>query len=147
MNVVYIDLETYSEEDLKLYGAIKYAKHKTTEIILVTYAIDDKPERAFCPLHDDTPLELLTILSDSNAKVISHNAMFEHAVFKYKPLPNWPDLPISRFIDPMILARSLNLPTSLEKLGEYYKIAHPKLDTGLKLIKTFSIPQNTKRKK
>ena len=43
MNKLHIDFETRSELDIKKVGAYKYAKHPSTEILCMAYAIDDEP--------------------------------------------------------------------------------------------------------
>ena len=43
MPVLHLDLETYSEVDLKKVGVDVYARHPSTEVLMTAWAVDDGP--------------------------------------------------------------------------------------------------------
>lgn len=55
---VHIDVETYSEEDLKETGVYRYAEHESTSLNCLGYAIDDGPVHQWIPF-DDVPQAVL----------------------------------------------------------------------------------------
>ena len=42
-SMIYLDFETRSEADLTKVGAVAYAQHPSTEVIVACYARDDEP--------------------------------------------------------------------------------------------------------
>lgn len=46
---LHIDIETYSEADLKEVGLYRYAEHPSTELLVVCYAFDDGPVNVWLP--------------------------------------------------------------------------------------------------
>jgi DNA polymerase bacteriophage-type len=51
MTIAHIDFETFSEIDLKKAGLYRYAEDKSTEILCVAFAIDDKAPCLWVPLN------------------------------------------------------------------------------------------------
>ena len=51
MKRCHVDYETYSEVDLPKAGAYRYAEHESTEITVVSYAIDDGPVVLWVPVY------------------------------------------------------------------------------------------------
>jgi len=144
---LFIDIETYSKEDLLKYGHVKYAMHESTEILIVAWALDDGPCYSYTPYDTPTPEELLYSLKDQYVKIICHNAQFEYSIFKHanfnhpKTMYDWPALPISRFICTYTLAATLNIPASLGQLTKYLKLDVQKYSEGRKLMQMFCVPQ------
>lgn len=58
MSRLHIDIETYSEEDLKETGVYRYAEHESTSLNCLGYAIDDGPVHQWIPF-DDVPQAVL----------------------------------------------------------------------------------------
>lgn len=54
----HIDIESFSEEDLRASGVYRYAEHGSTEILVVCYAFDDDPVCTWVP-DDDLPSEIV----------------------------------------------------------------------------------------
>lgn len=75
---LHLDIETYSECDLKSAGVYRYAEHPSTEVLCMTYAFDDGPVKLITPglsLPEDLTSHIL-----SGGKVAAHNAQFERVV-------------------------------------------------------------------
>jgi DNA polymerase bacteriophage-type len=54
-----IDIETYSEENLKSAGLYRYAEHPSTDLLCVCWAFDDGPVSAWIPSADRSFLDAL----------------------------------------------------------------------------------------
>ena len=75
--MLYLDVETYSECELKKCGGFRYAQDSTTRVTLFGYAIDDAPAKVW----DVTtgiamPQDLKDALDDDDQLVLAHNSMF-----------------------------------------------------------------------
>lgn len=78
MSVLHLDLETFSECDLKEAGVYRYAEHPSTEILVIGYAFDDDEVKQWLP---GTPLPKdLTDHILAGGEVRAHNAAFERVV-------------------------------------------------------------------
>ena len=85
MNKLHIDFETRSELDIKKVGAYKYAKHPSTEILCMAYALNDEPVQIVKP--DDSFVELGHLFRDvfdGRTIMTAFNAYFERCIFKFK---------------------------------------------------------------
>lgn len=51
-NICHLDIETYSEAPLKKCGVYVYARHPSTEILVVCYAFGDGPVNVWVPLEE-----------------------------------------------------------------------------------------------
>ncbi|ENW7558984.1 DNA polymerase [Salmonella enterica] len=144
MELLYLDLETFSEADLKKCGSYSYAEHPSTEILLALYAIDDEPPKCWdCTAEDKMPDDLKQALRQvqrHKAKVVMHNGnMFDRLVIKNV----WGvELDTRDIIDTMVCAFRHSLPGSLAGLCEVLQIDEDlaKDKSGKALINRFSKP-------
>lgn len=116
--IMYLDLETRSELDVKKVGAWEYAAHPSTEIMCASYAIDDGPiqrwlEDDFVDLHSTIDIES----PPEGTLYCFHNAEFEAAIFEH--ILGW-QIPVQQILDSAAVARHANLPGKLEPLGEFF---------------------------
>lgn len=136
--ILWLDLETYSEIDIK-NGAYKYAEG--AEIILFSYAIDDAPARVVDIAHGEKyPPAVVDAFNNPDCICIAHNAQFDRTVLKkFVPAVANP----RRWKDSMIKAYSLSLPGSLAALCEYcgLPVDKAKDKEGGMLVRKFCIPQ------
>lgn len=151
-----IDLETYSDIDIKKCGAYKYAESPNFEILLLGVSINGGPVTVYDLACGDTiPEEILTALSDDTITKWAFNASFERIC-----LSKWlqrhhpehfrtgtiPEDPASNYLDPaswkctMIWSAYMGLPLSLEGVGAVLKLQNQKLKEGKDLIKYFCCP-------
>ena len=138
---LWIDLETYSEVDLKTHGLYRYARDPSTEIMLVQYAIDDGPVHVIdCTATPrQMPEELRALRIPGTAVKYAHNAQFErvlmNAVWGANPSPE-------PWYCTQAQANAHSLPGGLGKLSEIFKLDEDgKLDGGRKLINLFCKPR------
>ncbi len=76
---LYIDFETRSEVDVQSVGTHKYAMHLSTDVVLVSWAVDDGAVKT----EEEVSEELRGLLEDPTILKIAHNAEFELAICKY----------------------------------------------------------------
>ena len=78
MQVLSLDLETYSPIDIKKSGAYAYAAHPKFEILLLGYAFDDDPVQVVdLASGDRIPRDVEQALFDNRIKKTAYNAQFE----------------------------------------------------------------------
>ena len=156
MKEMSIDLETYSDVDIKKCGAYKYAESDNFEILLFGVSVDNAPVEVYdLTAGDEIPAEILAALSDENVIKWAYNAAFERVC-----LSNWlrrhhpeyfstysiPGDPVQNYLDPaswrctMIWSAYMGLPLSLEGVGAVLKLQDQKMKEGKDLIKYFCCP-------
>ena len=153
MKETLVDIETYSEVDIKTCGLYRYATDPSFEILLVAWATDDGSgfgETQCCDLAtgDPFPAELLEAFQSGTVRLIAHNASFERVCFSVHLQRHFPGqyLQPGTFLSPdnwlctMVMAGSLTLPLALKDVGEVLKTAQQKDKEGERLIKLFSMP-------
>ena len=78
-----IDFETYSELDLKVFGAWAYSLHPSTEILCLSYRIDQEPIERWIPWRDGRNCpERLSWAIRARAEVHAFNAAFERCIWE-----------------------------------------------------------------
>ncbi len=138
--LLYIDIETYSETDLKTCGVYKYADDPTFEIQLLGYAYEDEEVRIVdLAQGEQIPASLLHDLTSDDVLKIAHNANFERtclqaALFEAMPPEQWECTAVR--------ASTLGLPRSLSAVGEVLglKEDEKKMAEGKRLVQYFSKP-------
>ena len=153
MKETLVDIETYSEVDIKSCGLYRYATDPSFEILLIAWATDDGSgfgETQCCDLAtgDPFPAELLEAFQSGTVRLIAHNASFERVCFSVHLQRHFPGqyLQPGAFLSPenwlctMVMAESLTLPLALKDVGEMLKTAQQKDKEGERLIKLFSMP-------
>lgn len=139
-----IDVETYSEADVKKLGAYRYAADPTFEMLLIAYHFSDED----CVRQIDVAMgyeaddhqRFLDALQNPKVKKTAFNANFERTT-----LARWLGV---ESLDPdewrctMILAAQMGLPMSLAGVGEALGLPEDsaKLKTGKALIQYFCKP-------
>ena len=141
-----LDLETYSEVDLKKSGVYRYAEDDSFEILLLAVSIDNEPVTVYDLTTEELPNEILHALIDDSIIKWAFNATFERIC-----LSNWLKKHHSKllsegFLSPtswrcsMIWSAYLGLPLSLEGVGTVLKLKDQKLREGSDLIRYFCAP-------
>jgi DNA polymerase len=149
MKTLHVDVETRSRADLRVVGTDAYARHPSTELLMVAWAVDDGPICQWTMYDTDDDLgdtlgDLCDLLRDPTVLKVAHNAVFERAIFRHLIQC---DTPIEQWRCTMVNAFMLALPGGLEDLGKVIKVPDEfqKLDTGKHLINTFSKPRTGKK--
>lgn len=137
MTNLYIDIETYSPEDIKSTGAYKYMASPEFEIIILGFAFDDEDVTIVDLLQGEKiPKRFIDAMHDPNVIKHAHNAVFERLAFRRIGI----DVPASQWRCTAIKAAYCGLPLSLEQVSKRLDLKDKKLDTGKALIKLFSCP-------
>ena len=131
---LHIDIETYSEEDLKSAGIYKYSDHDSFEILIVAFAIGDQP--VVCYDWDELPDYFFEMLEDDNVVKFAHNAAFERQCFAAMGYST----PATAWRCTMVKALYCGLPGSLDQLSKILDLESSKLQTGKALINYFCKP-------
>ncbi len=88
-NRVHVDVETFSECNLKISGAARYAEDPTTRLLVMRYSFNDGPIKRYIPqfgfMHDysDMPGEILDHIVNKGYKLVAFNLFFEWNIFKH----------------------------------------------------------------
>ena len=126
--MIWLDFETRSECDLKTAGVYNYARHPTTEVLCMSYAIDDGPVQTW------RPGQLLPVLT---TQIRAHNAAFERLIFwhvlKHK-------IPLEQFYCTATQARANCAPGSLEDMARFAGSDMRKDHRGNYLVRKLCIP-------
>jgi len=145
---VFIDLETRSACDLKAEGSYKYAKHPTTRLLTVAWAVDGE-EHVWLPgltapppkAHADLHLPGVTVhvggtvpsvlARRARRPWVGHNSWtFDRLVWDECTSDDWP----VRWVDTYPLALSVGLPGGLDAIGKALW-GEGKYEAGAKALK------------
>lgn len=146
MKELSIDIETYSEVDLKKAGVYRYSEDDTFELLLFGVSIDNGPVHVYDVNKEEIPEEILHALVNNSVIKWAFNASFERIC-----LSNWlkkhhPQLLDKDYLSPvswrcsMVWSAYLGLPLSLEGVGTVLKLKDQKLKAGADLIRYFCLP-------
>jgi DNA polymerase len=103
--VLYLDLETFSELDLKTVALDRYSSHPSTRILMCAFCVDEGPMQFWQEGDDRT--ELIRAITSSTS--VAWNVSFERAVLARV----W-NVRAKRWIDAMVNARYASLPAGLK---------------------------------
>lgn len=139
-SVLHIDLETYSEVDIKACGAYKYVYDDSFEILLLAYAFDDEEVKVvdLC-CGEKIPDKVLKALVNPLFIKVAHNANFERTCLT-KHLNTY--MKPEEWYCTAVRASELGLPRSLEEVGKAVGLDEDKqkLKVGKSLIEYFCKP-------
>lgn len=135
-----IDLETYSDVNLKKAGLYRYAQSPVFEILLFAYSFDGAPTQVIDMAQGEKiPLEVIHALTDPQCLKHAYNAAFEwYCLSKYMGT----QLPPSQWRDTMLHGLYAGYTAGLDATGRALGISEDKqkLTTGKALIRYFCVP-------
>lgn len=140
MTNLYLDFETASEVDLETVGLDNYAKHPSTRVLMLGWALDEEPVELWQPhLSAKLPAKLAEALIDPQTKKLAWNCPFEINIFRHVLKI---DIPIEFWFDIQVQARYLSLPGGLDKVGAILGLApdEAKDKNGTRLKNMFCYP-------
>ena len=151
-----IDLETFSDVDLKKCGVYKYAESPDFEILLFGVSVDGGEVIVYDLTSGDTvPEEIIKALSDDSVIKWAYNASFERVCLSVWLRRNYPqyfssysieDDTVRNYLDPsswrcsLVWGAYMGLPLSLEGIGKVLKMENQKMAEGKALIRYFCVP-------
>lgn len=135
-----IDLETYSDVNLKKAGLYRYVQSPAFEILLFAYSFDGAPTQVIDMAQGEKiPLEVIHALTDPQCLKHAYNAAFEwYCLSKYMGT----QLPPSQWRDTMLHGLYAGYTAGLDATGRALGISEDKqkLTTGKALIRYFCVP-------
>lgn len=135
-----IDLETYSDVNLKKAGLYRYVQSPAFEILLFAYSFDGAPTQVIDMAQSEKiPLEVIHALTDPQCLKHAYNAAFEwYCLSKYMGA----QLPPSQWRDTMLHGLYAGYTAGLDATGRALGIPEDKqkLTTGKALIRYFCVP-------
>lgn len=140
------DFETYSEADIRSVGGSRYARHPSTEVLMLTVQDSQGQMIQWVPAFgDEVPERMLHLLLDPTTTKQAWNARFELDIFENVlgypcPLEEWKCV--------MVMAASQALPMDLATAGVVVGLPDDmlKMSDGKRLIKKFSVPRKPSKK-
>ena len=153
---VSIDVETFSDVDLKKCGVYKYAESPDFEILLFGVSVDGSEVTVYDLASGDTvPEEIIRALSDDSVIKWAYNASFERVCLSVWLRRNYPQYfssysieedTVRNYLDPsswrcsLVWGAYMGLPLSLEGIGKVLKLENQKMAEGKALIRYFCVP-------
>lgn len=144
--ILHCDFETYSEADIREVGGSRYARDPSTEVLMLSYALDDEPVKLWVPAEGEPwPEDLQEYLADPKIEIHAFNAPFEYNIFRHVL---GIDLPLERFKCVMVMAYALSFTGGLDAIGKQIGLPQDqqKLAIGKKLIQRFCKPAPSNHK-
>lgn len=151
-----IDIETYSDRDLKKCGVYKYAESPNSELLLFGYSINNGPVTVIDVAQgEEVPEYILKALTDDSITKWAYNASFERiflSVWLKRNYPQYfvsysiPEDTVSNYLDPsawrcsLVWGAVMGLPLSLKGIGAVLKLDEQKMSEGSDLIRYFCVP-------
>lgn len=151
-----LDLETFSDVDLKKSGVYRYAESPNFEILLFAYSVNNGPVIVIDIAQGEMiPDTILTALTDESVTKWAYNSQFERVCLSYWLKRNYPQhfysysIPedtVGNYLAPAswkcsrIWGAYMGLPLSLEGIGAVLKLSDQKMKEGKDLIKYFCTP-------
>lgn len=151
-----IDLETYSDVDLKKCGVYRYAESDAFEILLFAYSVNNEEVQVIdLAQGEDIPQEILAALTDDRIIKWAYNASFERVCLSYWLKKHHPEHfksysidedTVGNYLDPSswrcsrIWGAYMGLPLGLEGIGAVLKLTDQKMKEGKDLIRYFCSP-------
>lgn len=142
MQKISIDIETFSDVDLRKCGVYKYVESPNFAVLLFGYSIDEGEVKVVDLASGETiPDDILAALEDENVIKWAYNANFERVC-----LSRFLGFPTGKYLSPVgwkcskIWAAYLGLPQTLKAVGAALDLENQKLDEGKALIRLFSVP-------
>lgn len=135
-----IDLETYSDVNLKKAGLYRYVQSPAFEILLFAYSFDGAPTQVIDMVQgEEIPMEVIHALTDPQCLKHAYNAAFEwYCLSKYMGA----QLPPAQWRDTMLHGLYAGYTAGLDATGRALGIPEDKqkLTTGKALIRYFCVP-------
>jgi DNA polymerase len=151
-----IDLETFSDVDLKKCGVYKYAESPNFEILLFGVSVDGGEVTVYDLASGGTvPEGIIRALSDDSVIKWAYNASFERVCLSVWLRRNYPQHfssysiegdTVWNYLDPsswrcsLVWGAYMGLPLSLEGIGKVLKLENQKMAEGKALIRYFCVP-------
>ena len=139
-SLLYLDIETRSQINLKKHGLQRYAEDPSTEVICMAYAFNDGPIEFWRP-NEPFPRDIITHF-EAGGLVMAHNAAFEQRIFEYVIANDFdfnPPKP-EQWLCSMAIGLACGFAGSLDALAVGLGIGYRKHREGPRLIREYCSP-------
>ncbi|WP_165620523.1 DNA polymerase [Streptococcus equi] len=146
MKELSIDIESYSEVDLRKAGVYRYAEDDSFEILLVAVSIDNGPVTVYDLTKENLPSHIIKAFVSDEIIKWAFNTTFERVCFSNWLKKHHPELLTEDFLSPatwrcsMVWSAYMGLPLSLEGVGSVLGLDKQKFTSGKDLIRYFCLP-------
>ena len=151
-----IDIESFSDRDLKKCGVYKYSESPAAELLLFGYSINNGPVEVIDVAQgEEIPEYILSALSDDRVTKWAYNSNFERVFLSIWLKRHYPqyfksygssDDSLGNYLNPsswrcsMVWGAYMGLPLSLKGVGAVLKLDEQKMSEGSDLIRYFCVP-------
>ena len=151
-----IDIESFSDRDLKKCGVYKYSESPAAELLLFGYSINNGPVEVIDVAQgEEIPEYILSALSDDRVTKWAYNSNFERVFLSIWLKRHYPqyfksygssDDTVGDYLNPsswrcsMVWGAYMGLPLSLKGVGAVLKLDEQKMSEGADLIRYFCVP-------
>ncbi len=144
MDLISLDIETFSDIDLRKCGVYRYTDSPNFDILLFAYSVNEGPIGVIDLVSGETfPQEIIEALVDNSVIKTAFNANFERvALMRYIARVLNKDV----YLDPAawlcteVQAAMLGLPLHLDGVAQVLRLTDQKMAEGKALIRYFCIP-------
>ncbi len=137
-----IDIETYSEAELKTVGVYKYAEHPSTRVLCICYRFNDEEVQTYVPDRDGAIPYRLRRHIENGGEIHAYNAEFERTVLNgvAGDAIKFPKISIEQSFCTMAKARASGIAGGLGDVAEHLG-THPKDEGGKNVMLQLSKPR------
>lgn len=142
MDILDIDIETYSTVELKKANVYRYVEDPAFEVMMAGWSLNESPIEVW---EGEPDIDRIPGLWDPEVKKVAHNAGFERVCLsRMRGMPVGEYLPPEDWFDTLAIAAEYGLPRSLDALAKALGVT-PKDTAGTRLINLFCKPYRGKR--
>lgn len=134
-----VDFETKSVLDVRNVGAWRYAEHPSTEILCLSYGLNDGPSKLWRP-GQPFPDELIRCIDDG-VMFEAHHVQFERAIWIHILLKRLGIPMPRRWQDTLAACAYRGLPLGLDEVGRVLRLTQQKDKRGKYLLQQLSKPR------
>ena len=151
-----IDIESFSDRDLRKCGVYRYSESPNAELLLFGYSVNNGPVEVIDVAQgEEIPECILAALVDDEVTKWAYNASFERVFLSVWISRNHPEYfrgygvegdTVGDYLDPsswrcsMVWGAYMGLPLSLKGVGAVLKLDEQKMSEGSDLIRYFCVP-------
>lgn len=139
--MLHCDFETYCDINVKNVGPQRYARDKSCEVLMLSYAFDDGPVKLWVPDgrwdYDSIPRRITRHITHGG-KIVAHNIEFEANIFRHVL---GIEIPWCQFYDTAVMSLKRGFPASLDGASKAVGLPVSKDNRGKLLIRKFCQPR------
>lgn len=116
---------------------MRYARHPSTQVLMLSWAWEEEDVQQWFPLWEPMPERLKQLLDDPTIDLVAWNAQFERTIFKFVMKM----MPAGRWRDTQVHAKYLAMPDDLFRASRVLRLGDLVKTDGKKYINLFCKPR------